>query len=111
MTGYVLGAGASFSAGYPLASNLLDGLSAWLDRCDPSVHWVPWARNRIVQVRETFGSLEDFEGILGKLDEYGTSALHRRVRRSIIRITRTLLTTVSNASVGAIAAIPPFLLR
>jgi len=59
------------NAGYPLASKLLHGLSEWLDRCDPSIHWVPWARNRIVQVRETFGSLDDFEGILGKLEEYG----------------------------------------
>lgn len=29
-------------------------------------------RNRIVQVRETFGSLDDFEGILGRLDGYGS---------------------------------------
>src|ERR1700740_2084112 len=68
---YIFGAGASFNAGYPLASQLLHGVSAWLDRCDPEVHWVPWARNRIVQVRETFGSLDDFENILGKLDDYG----------------------------------------
>ncbi|MBS1855843.1 MAG: SIR2 family protein, partial [Acidobacteria bacterium] len=71
MRAYIFGAGASVSAGYPLASQLLHGLSAWLDRCDTSVHWVPWARNRIVQVRETFGSLDDFEGILGKLEEFG----------------------------------------
>jgi hypothetical protein len=64
------------NAGYPLASQLLHGLSAWLDRCDPSVHSVSWARNRIVQVRETFGSLDDFEGILGKLEGYG----QRRVK-------------------------------
>jgi hypothetical protein len=68
---YIFGAGASVNAGYPLASQLLHALSVWLDRCDPSVHWVPWARNRIVQIRETFGSLNDFEGILGKLEEYG----------------------------------------
>ena len=75
MKAYIFGAGASVNAGYPLASQLLHGLSAWLDRCDPSVHWVPGARNRIVQVRETFGSLDDFEGILGKLEDYG----HQRV--------------------------------
>ena len=68
---YVLGAGASVSAGYPLASQLLRELSSWLDRCDSSVHWVPWARNRIVQIRETFGSLDDFEATLGRLEEYG----------------------------------------
>jgi hypothetical protein len=68
---YVLGAGASVSAGYPLASQLLGELSSWLDCCDSSVHWVPWARNRIVQIRETFGSLDDFEATLGRLEEYG----------------------------------------
>jgi len=57
-------------AGYPLASSLLRGLSAWLDSCDPSVHWVPSARNRIIQVREKFGSLNDFEGILRRLEDY-----------------------------------------
>src|SRR5579872_4511957 len=71
MTAHIFGAGASVSAGYPLARQLLRDLSAWLDHGDPSVHWVPWARNRIVQVRETIGSLDDFEGILGKLEEYG----------------------------------------
>ena len=40
------------------------------------MHWVPWVRNRIVQVCETFGSLDDFEGILGKLEDYG----HQRVK-------------------------------
>ena len=76
MKAYIFGAGASANAGYPLASELLYGLSAWLDRGDPAVHWVPWARNRIVQVRETFGSLDDFEGVLGKLEQYG----HQRVK-------------------------------
>ncbi len=71
MKAYIFGAGASLTAGYPLASQLLHSLSVWLNRCDSSVEWVPWARNRIVQVRETFGSLDDFEGILGKLEEYG----------------------------------------
>jgi hypothetical protein len=76
MRAYIFGAGASKYAGYPLASQLRQELSAWLDRSDSSVHWVPRARNRMVQVRETFGSLDDFEGILGKLEEYG----YQRVR-------------------------------
>lgn len=76
MRAYIFGAGASKCAGYPLASQLLQELSAWLDRSDSSVHWVPRARNRMEQVRETFGSLDDFEGILGKLEEYG----YQRVR-------------------------------
>src|ERR1017187_291445 len=71
MTAYIFGAGASLTAGYPLASKMLYGLSDWLDAQDASVPWVFWARNRIVQVRETFGSLDDFEGILGKLEKFG----------------------------------------
>jgi hypothetical protein len=63
---HVLGAGASFSAGYPLALQLLQKMSDWLDGCDDSEHWVGWCRNRIVQLRETLGSLNDFEGVLGK---------------------------------------------
>src|SRR5579872_5292513 len=76
MTAYILGAGASAHAGYPLASRLLQALSDWLDSADESEHWVGAGRNRILQVRETFGSLDDFEGILGKLEAYG----HKRVR-------------------------------
>src|SRR6266852_2480938 len=71
MKAYVLGAGASVDAGYPLAPKLLHNLSSWLDGCDESVHWVGWSRNRVVQVRETFGSLDDFEGILGELEAFG----------------------------------------
>jgi hypothetical protein len=71
MSVYVLGAGASVSAGYPLASRLLEALSTWLDGCDRAEHWVAGVRNRILQIRETFGSLEGFESILGKLEEYG----------------------------------------
>jgi hypothetical protein len=76
MRAYILGAGASLSAGYPLASKLLESLSAWLDRCDSTLHWVPGMRNRMIQVRETFGSLGNFEAILGQLEEYG----HLRVK-------------------------------
>jgi hypothetical protein len=76
MIGYILGAGASTHVRYPLASRLLQALSDWLDLKGDVEHWVPACRNRIVQVRETFGSLDDFEGILGKLEEYG----YRRVQ-------------------------------
>jgi hypothetical protein len=76
MTAYILGAGASAHAGYPLASKLLQALSDWLDHADVAEHWVAECRNRIVQVRETFGTLDDFEGILGKLEAYG----YKRVR-------------------------------
>jgi hypothetical protein len=75
MAVYVFGAGASVSAGYPLASKLLNALSAWLDRCDDSIHWVPRARNRILQLRETFGPLDDFESILERLDACGQTRI------------------------------------
>src|SRR5579871_6521099 len=76
MKAYILGAGASAHAGYPLASKLLQGLSDWLDSLSDSEHWGGPCRNRILQVRETFGTLDDFEGILGKLEAYG----YKRVR-------------------------------
>jgi hypothetical protein len=76
MTAYILGAGASAHAGYPLASRLLQALSDWLDCASESEHWVGPCRNRILQVRETFGTLDDFEGILGRLEAYG----YQRVR-------------------------------
>ncbi len=71
MTAYILGAGASADAGYPLASQLLQALSEWLDKKSNTEHWVPTCRNRILQVRETFGSLDDFEAILGELEGFG----------------------------------------
>src|SRR5271165_7322282 len=77
MKAYVLGAGASVAAGYPLASKLLHRLSDWLDACEPEEPWVS-CRNRIVQIKDTFGSLDDFEGVLGKLGDYG----HERVMPS-----------------------------
>lgn len=76
MIAYVLGAGASAHADYPLASRLLEALSDWLDSKGDAAPWITASRNRIIQVRETFGSLEDFEGILGKLEEFG----HKRVK-------------------------------
>jgi hypothetical protein len=71
MIAYILGAGASKHADYPLASKLLQGFADWLDHYDVREQWLGQCRNRIVQVRETFGSLDDFESILGQLEEYG----------------------------------------
>jgi hypothetical protein len=71
MVAYILGAGASVQAGYPLAAQILQSLSDWLDHCELRDPWLDQCRNRIVQVRETFGLLDDFEGVLGKLDDYG----------------------------------------
>jgi hypothetical protein len=71
MKAYVFGAGASFDAGYPLASQLLQRLSVWLNGSTLPEPWAGNCRNRILQLRETFGSLDDFESILGRLEEFG----------------------------------------
>lgn len=71
MRAYILGAGASVAAGYPVATELLHRLSDWLDHCQSDEPWVGNCRNRIVQIKETFGSLDDFEDILRRLEEYG----------------------------------------
>jgi len=76
MKAYVFGAGASVQAGYPLASRLLHALSDWLDsrQADKeSLFWVEPCRNRMVQIRETFGSLDSLESVLGKLETCGTN--------------------------------------
>jgi hypothetical protein len=75
MKAYVFGAGASVQAGYPLASRLLHALSDWLDTSpggEESAFWVQPCRNRMLQIRETFGSLDSLENVLGKLEQYGT---------------------------------------
>lgn len=64
--------------GYPLVSRLLQAVSEWLDSKDDTEHWVRDYRNRIVQMREAFSSLDDFEGILGMLEEYGHSRVKPR---------------------------------
>jgi hypothetical protein len=75
MQAYIFGAGASVQAGYPLASRLLHTLSDWLDTCpggEPAAFWVQPCRNRMLQIRETFGSLDSLENVLGTLEQYGT---------------------------------------
>jgi hypothetical protein len=75
MKAYIFGAGASVQAGYPLASRLLHRLSDWLDTNpggEASAFWVQPCRNRMLQIRETFGSLDSLEAVLGKLEQYGT---------------------------------------
>lgn len=71
MIAYIFGAGASAHAQYPLASKLLPKLSDWLDVQDPEQPGIRDWRTRIAQLRSTFGSLDNFEDILGRLDELG----------------------------------------
>ncbi|HVC00464.1 MAG TPA: hypothetical protein VNJ12_14185 [Candidatus Dormibacteraeota bacterium] len=66
MTTYVLGAGASLHAGYPLASQLGSALFDW------AVHKKPpgdWYRDCIELAHETYRGLGDLERILTDLDD------------------------------------------
>ncbi|MDP2997842.1 MAG: hypothetical protein Q8N47_10165 [Bryobacterales bacterium] len=71
MIAYVFGAGASAHAGYPLASKLLMELSNWLEVQNIEDIHIRNFRNRLVQLRALFPSLDDFEGILSSLGTYG----------------------------------------
>jgi hypothetical protein len=66
MTTYVLGAGASFHAGYPLARDLGNCLYAWVKAKVPSDDF--W-RGCIEELHEAYGGLGDIESILTELDE------------------------------------------
>ena len=66
MTVYVFGAGASHHAGYPLAGELWNQLSAWVrgggPECDPY-------RDGIAELNQLYGDLANFEEILTELDD------------------------------------------
>lgn len=64
MIAYVFGAGASVNARYPLASSLLHELSNWLDSQNIHEYHIEKYRNRFVQLRALFPTLDDFEEIL-----------------------------------------------
>lgn len=60
---YILGAGASAHAGYPLASRLGTGLASWVETLPAKHHY----RERIMQLRTLYGTLDDFETLLTDL--------------------------------------------
>jgi hypothetical protein len=66
MTTYILGAGASLHAGYPLARNLWSELCAWYSHRQFEHHWY----NPLATVREVYGERADLEQVLTELDEY-----------------------------------------
>jgi hypothetical protein len=88
MTVYVLGAGASYHAGYPLASALGQTLYQWVvNNVSESDFW----RGCIEELYESYGGLTDFESILTELDEcpLGSRAAqvgHRGNIRAAVRI-------------------------
>lgn len=60
---YVLGAGASVDAGYPLASGLGRSLAAWI-RTLPQEHQY---RRSLRQIKRAYGTLDNFEAVLADL--------------------------------------------
>jgi hypothetical protein len=59
----ILGAGASFHAGYPLASQMGKSLVAWIEILPADHHFRTVNR----QIEERYGSLDNFESILADL--------------------------------------------
>ena len=59
----ILGAGASFHAGYPLAAVMGHDLAAWISTLpdDSEHHWC------LQEIKRTYGTLDDFETILADL--------------------------------------------
>jgi hypothetical protein len=66
MTVFVLGAGASVHAGYPLASELGEEMYSWAGQNSQTVGHLT---GFIESLRELYGSLSDFERILTELTE------------------------------------------
>lgn len=60
---FVLGAGASLHAGYPLAAAMGNCLAAWIDTLPPEHQY----RSCLEQIAELYGGLENFESILADL--------------------------------------------
>jgi hypothetical protein len=63
MTVFVLGAGASLHAGYPLAAELGNVLRAWINTLSPEHDY----QYGMAQVVDLYGSLDNFESILADL--------------------------------------------
>jgi hypothetical protein len=108
MKAYIFGAGASVQAGYPLASRLLHTLSDWLDSCpggEASAFWVQPCRNRMRQIRETFGSLDSLENVLGKLEQYGTQRVARSSATTYEQDFKDIAHDVSEHMMGRVATI------
>jgi len=92
MTVYVMGAGASLHAKYPLGRNLLRALADWLDK---GIHQsnalkqteIPLILRRYQEplstVRELFGELDDCEEILRELDSRAKQANTAHLRDAL----------------------------
>lgn len=80
MTVYVLGAGASWHAGYPLASEMGKGLLDWMQVNRPDLEWHIVAE----QITERFSNTASFEELLTALQERLEPLLHSQVHDEIV---------------------------
>jgi hypothetical protein len=89
MTTYVLGAGASCSAGYPLANTMASKLLQWMERPihDPDSYAARYpAAARFFE--ESFAPVENVEDLVTaihqRIDEYGNGTREQRARRALL---------------------------
>ncbi len=87
MTAYVLGAGASYSAGYPLAKAMASQLMQWMKRPthDPDFYAARYpATARFFE--ESFGPIENLEALVtdieNQIDEYENGTREQRLKRA-----------------------------
>jgi len=84
MTVYVIGAGASKHAGYPLAYSIGKDLLAWMKSCNASIFEYPLVAE---QIREIFGQLEDvddfFEHVTQLVKKHQSGTVEQRMLKAI----------------------------
>ena len=93
MTAYVLGAGASYHAGYPLAGDLGDSLIAWLKRSPNQVNDQYGAN--LCELDRIYGGLSGFEQILTELEDCPATSRAASIadvdRRSMLRNLKVMI--------------------
>lgn len=102
---FVLGAGASYHAGYPLAADLGRRLAGWITTL-PSGHDY---RIYLKQVAELYGTLDNFEGILGDLMTRRQGSRAMAVPAGFLPPLLSNLTPFGIISIRSAADQPPFM--
>jgi len=97
MIAYVLGAGASAHARYPLAPDLLSAVAGWLDGKCPDEPGISDFRTRIQQLRAEFPGVDDFEEVLRNLDFCGQDRIGIASVGADVQCARDLLEDASRS--------------
>jgi hypothetical protein len=90
MTTYVLGAGASFHAGYPLCSSLWSQMAMWVIQLDPpnsahrqAIDTIATLNGPVVDVESTFTNLDLGQGVFQALTDRQRGQLTHKIRRCL----------------------------